>query len=174
MTRQDTEGNGGTLPAVATGRERRPGFRAIGDTVSRIARPIAAARGGGALVRLKTEWAAIVGPELAGICWPEALGRDGALKLRCTPAYALDLQHCTPLIIERANLFFGRAVVARVALVQGSLPFAPPNPVLPPPVLSAAQQRQLDSRLSEIENAELRDALTRFGRTLLARDIAGE
>ena len=176
MTRRDTETDGatraaGTLAGDVGQRERRPGFRAVGDAVARIARPIAAARGGGALARLKTEWAAIVGPELAGISWPEALGRDGGLKLRCTPAYALDLQHCTPLVLERINLFFGRAAVSRIAIVQGPLPLAPPPPPpLPPAELSAAQQRDLDISLGNIENPELRDALARLGRTLLAGD----
>ena len=118
------------------------GFRAVGVAVSKLTVPIVARRGGGILVRLKAEWAAIVGPDWAEVSWPAALGRDGVLKLRVAPGAALELQHRAPLIIERINLFFGRAVVTRLALVQGPLPLAPgaSRPVIRP--LSRARQRR--------------------------------
>ena len=104
-------------------REHR-GFRAVGVAVSKLAAPIITRRGGGILVRLKADWAAIVGQDWAEVSWPTALGRDGVLRLRATSGAALDLQHRAPLMIERINLFFGRSVVTRLALVQGPLPLA--------------------------------------------------
>ena len=83
----------------------RRGFRAVGVAVSKLTVPIVARRGGGILVRLKAEWAAIVGPDWAEVTWPTALGRDGVLKLRAAPGAALELQHRAPLIIERINCF---------------------------------------------------------------------
>jgi len=74
MARQKTERDAGSVAPAGTGGERGRGFRALGQTVSRIAKPIAAKRGGGTLARLKAEWGAVVGAELAGICWPESLG----------------------------------------------------------------------------------------------------
>src|SRR5439155_19766717 len=107
---------------------RRQGFRAVGVAVSKLAAPIVTKRGGGVLVRLKAEWAAIVGAEWAAVTWPRALGRDGVLKLNVASLAALELQHRTPLLIERINLFFGRSVVSRLALVQGALPLdSPPS-----------------------------------------------
>ena len=138
--------------------------------MSRIAKPIAAKRGGGTLARLKAEWGAVVGAELAGICWPESLGRDGALKLRCAPGFALDLQHCTPVILDRITLFCGKASVTRVALVQGPLPFTPARRAAPPRALSAAEEGALNHQLQKVRDPELRDALTRLGRSLLTRD----
>ncbi len=171
MTRQDTEREAGTVASAGAGGERGRGFRALGHSVSRIAKPIAAKRGGGTLARLKAEWSAVVGAELAGICWPEALGRDGALKLRCAPGFALDLQHCTPLIIERINLFGGPAAVTRVLLVQGPLPFVPARRIAAPPrPLSAPEAGALDQQLQTIDDPQLRDALGRLGRSLLTRD----
>lgn len=146
--------------------DKRGGFRAIGVAVSRLARPIVARRGGGILVRLKTEWAAIVGPEWAEVSWPNALARDGALKLRIVSGAALELQHRAPLMIERINLFFGRAVITRLALVQGPLPL----PVMPGgrPVhrLAPAEEKAIDERLSGVADADLRDALARLGRAV--------
>jgi hypothetical protein len=103
-------------------RERQPGFHAIGLAVSRLAAPVVAKRGGGVLMRLKADWAAIVGPEWAFLAWPVALGRDGVLKLRTIPTAAIELQHRAPLLIERINLFFGRSAVTRLVLVQGFSP----------------------------------------------------
>jgi hypothetical protein len=147
---------------------RQGGLRAIGVATSRLAGPIVARRGGGVLGRLKAEWTAVVGAELAAASWPEALGRDGALKLHVASGIALDLQHRAPLVIERINLFFGRAVVARLVLVQGPLPLAaPPSTAMPAP-LAAEEAKALDSRLGDIADPELRAALAQLGRLVLA------
>jgi hypothetical protein len=142
------------------------GFRAVGVAVSKLTVPIVARRGGGILVRLKAEWAAIVGPDWAEVSWPATLGRDGVLKLRAAPGAALDLQHRAPLIIERINLYFGRSVVTRLALVQGPLPLGsgPSRPVIPP--LSQGEAELLDRRLSEIADPDLRAALAQLGRAV--------
>jgi hypothetical protein len=147
------------------GREYR-GFRAVGVEVSKLTLPIVARRGGGILVRLKAEWAAIVGPDWAEVSWPVTLGRDGVLKLRVAPGAALELQHRAPLIIERINLFFGRAVITRLALVQGPLPLASGGwrPVIPP--LSEGEAEALDQRLCEIADPDLRAALAQLGRAV--------
>jgi hypothetical protein len=143
-------------------------MRAAGIAAARIAAPIVARRGGGVLGRLKAEWAAVVGAELAALTWPESLGRDGALKLRVASHLALELQHRAPLVIERINLFFGRSVVARLVLVQGPLPLAAlPTPAMPAP-LSADEAKALDSRLGDIADPELRAALAGLGRLVLA------
>jgi hypothetical protein len=142
------------------------GFRAVGVAVSKLTVPIIARRGGGILVRLKAGWAAIVGPDWAEVSWPTALGRDGVLKLRAASGAALELQHRAPLIIERINLFFGRAVVTRLALVQGPLPLASGagRPVIPP--LSEGEAAALDQRLSEVADPDLRAALAQLGRAV--------
>jgi hypothetical protein len=144
-------------------------MRAAGIAAARVAAPIVARRGGGVLFRLKAEWAAVVGADLATLTWPEALGRDGALKLRVASHVALDLQHRAPLVIERINRFFGRAAVARLVLVQGPLPLAaPPATALPTP-LAAEETSALDMQLADIADPELRAALAGLGRLVLRR-----
>jgi hypothetical protein len=166
MTREDSmdERN---LPGGDAASERRPGFRAAGANLSRIVGPIVARHGGGILVRLKSQWAAIVGPELAAVTWPESLGRDGALKLRVAPSRALQLQHRAPLVIERINLFFGRAAVTRLALVQGPLPLPAPAPQAPGRTLAPGESAALDRQLAGVANPELRAALDRLGRRVI-------
>ena len=102
-----------SLAGSARESERDGGFRAVGVAASKLAAPIVTRRGGGVLVRLKSEWLAIIGADWAAVTWPSALGRDGVLKLRASSTAALELQHRTPLLIESINLFFGRAVVRR-------------------------------------------------------------
>jgi hypothetical protein len=146
--------------------EVRGGFRAVGVAVSKLATPIVAGRGSGILVRLKAEWAAIVGPDWAEVTWPTGLGRDGVLKLRAASGAALELQHRAPLMIERINLFFGRSVITRLALVQGPLPLAP---VLPAPLIRPLAPREadaLDEKLSEVGDSELRAALAKLGKAV--------
>jgi len=157
-----------SLPDPAREGERHRGFRAVGVTVSRLAAPIVAKRGG-VLVRLKSQWAAIVGAEWAAVAWPSALGRDGVLRLRAASTAALELQHRAPLLIERINCFFGRSVVTRLALVQGPLPIDSPSSE--PPILAraAGEVTVLDERLSGIADPQLRAALDRLGRAVIGR-----
>ena len=156
------------LTGLDSGGERRPGFRAAGANLPKIVGPIIARHGGGVLARLKAQWVAIIGPELAMATWPEAVARGGTLKLRVAPAKALEVQHRTPLVIERVNLFFGRAAVVRLALVQGPLPLLTPPLRSPTRPLFAAEAAALDHQLAEIVNPELRDALAGLGRRVIA------
>lgn len=167
MARQRADGGKPRLTGAPVEGERRPGMRAIGGTASRIAAPIVARNGGGLLGRLKAEWLAVVGAEWAGIAWPEALGRDGALKLRVAPAAALELQHRGPLVIERINRYFGRDAVQRLALVQGPLPLRPPPSAVASEPLSPRDRTTLDAGLAEIDDPELRAALNGLGELVL-------
>jgi len=149
-------------------RERRPGLRAIGIAASRLAAPIVARRGGGVLARLKAEWPSVVGAELAAASWPDRLSRDGVLRLRVGGTLAPDLQHRAPFLIERINLYFGRAAVSRLVLVQAQLPLpsAPAPRALPP--LPAGEAQSLDRQLDAVADPELRAALARLGRLVAA------
>jgi len=165
---RDVANDSPSLAASARQSERRQGFLAVGVAVSKLTAPIVAKRGGGILVRLKAEWAVIVGTDWAAVAWPSALGRDGVLKLVAAPTAALELQHRAPLLIERINCFFGRCVVTRLALVQGPLPFdSPPTPNDPPlPMPVTAETAALGGQLSGIADPELRAALGRLGRAV--------
>jgi hypothetical protein len=149
-------------------------LRAAGIAGSRVAAPIVARHGGGVLGRLKAEWATVLGAELAATTWPEALGRDGALKIRVVSSFALDLQHRAPLVIERINLFFGRAAVARLVLVQGPLPLATRPRPTPPAPLAAKEAKALDARLAQVADPELRAALAGLGQLVLAGKGRGD
>jgi hypothetical protein len=161
-------------PNLRPGGQRQGGLRAAGIAASRLAAPIVARHGGGVIGRLKAEWVAVVGADLAATTWPQALGRDGALKLRVVSSVALDLQHRAPLVIERINLFFGRSVVARLVLVQGPLPLATRPRPAPAAPLAAEDAKALDAQLGQIADPELRAALARLGTLVLAGKGRGD
>ena len=155
-----------SLAGSARESERDGGFRAVGVAASKLAAPIVARRGGGVLVRLKSEWPAIIGADWAAVTWPSALGRDGVLKLRASSTAALDLQHRTPLLIERINVFFNRRVVTRLVLVQGPLPLDSPSSAAGLRALAGVGTDLARGQLSGIAHPQLREALARLGRAV--------
>lgn len=125
----------------------------------------------GALI---TDWASIVGPELAlraaplKLSFPAGQRTDAVLHLRVSGAQALLVQHEEPQILERINGFFGFRAVARLRLVHAP----PPDPVraivrMRP--LSPSEEAELQGRTGGVENEELRTALDRLGRAMLGR-----
>ena len=166
MSEEQNKPVDGTLPGTGGENERRPGLRPVGVAASRLAGPIVARHGGGVLARLKADWPAIVGAELAAATWPQALGRDGVLKLRVAAAIALELQHRAPLLIERINLFLGRPAILRLVLVQGPLPLAPlPRPE-PASRLTDQEAEAIERQIAAIDDSELRAALARLGKSV--------
>lgn len=169
--RSEPDADSATVPAAGSEDERRPGLRAVGPAASRIAGPIVARHGGGIVARLKSEWPEVVGSESAAATWPQALSRDGVLKLRVAPAMALELQHRAPLLIERVNLYLGRPAISRIALVQGPLPLAPAPPDAQPPPLGTGEAEAIESRVAKIPDPELRAALARLGKSVASRAL---
>jgi hypothetical protein len=164
MNREQIKPDSGTVPGV-TGKTSA-GRAASGMATSRLAGAIAARHGGGVLARLKADWPAVVGTELAAATWPHALGRDGVLKLRVAATIALELQHRAPLLIERINLYLGRSAIARLVLVQGPLPLPAAARPAPPPSPAADDVREIENQLATIADPELRAALIRLGKNV--------
>ena len=163
----ETDNENRRVAEPGTRGERRPGLRPLGGAVARLSAPIA--RGAsGTLSRLKSDWPAIVGAELAAATWPTGLSRDGALKLHAAADRALEIQHSAPMLIDRINLFLGRKAVLRIVLVQGPLP-APslPRPAAPPQV-GAEEARAIENRLTGVADPELHAALMRLGHSVWA------
>src|SRR5947208_5573448 len=146
--------------------ERRPGLRAVGPLASRLAAPVVARHGGGILARLKADWPAVIGADIAAATWPQALGRDGALKLRVAAATALELQHRAPLLIERINVYLGRPAISRLVFVQGPLPLAPPARRGSLRQLGDAQAEAIERQIAAIGDSELKAALARLGKSV--------
>jgi hypothetical protein len=123
---------------------RRPGIQAkpVGSFVAKLTGK-AFEKYGFSTVMLLTDWAAIVGKDLAAFTLPERLkwprnvdvygetapgerGRPGAtLVLRVDGARALDVQFQSAQLIERINAYFGYQAVTELRFIQA--PVTPPK-----------------------------------------------
>jgi len=122
---------------------------------------------GFAEARLLTDWAAVVGERLADVCRPEKLARDGALTVRVSPAFALELQHLEPQVLERIAGFFGHRAVTRLKLRQAVVETDEAAPARRPRPLDAAESAALEDQLAAVEDEGLRAALDRLGRAVI-------
>ena len=164
--------------AVVASPVRRPQFgpKAVGSFVPRLTRQ-AFEKYGFSAATLITDWANIVGADLARATAPERLkwpklvaarttsveeidqGRPGAtLVLRVDEGRALDIQYKARQIIERINAYFGYRAVAEIRILQAPVesmrkaePVQLAGPVVPPPAEVVA-----------VADEGLRTALTRM------------
>lgn len=170
-----TAGRGGAI-----GDEKRFGApRAVSALVAPLTRR-ALGKHGFASASLISDWATIIGDELAASCQPIKLAfpqgrRDaGTLHLHVSGGAALEIQHITPQIIERINGHLGYHAVARLKLIQGQAPRR-----------TRARRRRLDERgprrpvepkhwdgLDEIADPALRESLRRLGMAIAQRESA--
>ena len=105
-------------------------------SVGRFVAPIAGktlSRGGTVLAELMSEWASIAGPSLAGLhkpgkadevrADPSSAGKaaPSVLHLKVDPVKALEVQYCTPQLIERINQTLGFRAVSGLRVVQAPL-----------------------------------------------------
>ena len=121
---------------------------------------------------LIADWAAIVGEEVAHhakplrLTYPRGERRDGSLVVRVRSAFATELQHMTPQLLERINGYLGYGAVTRLKLEQGRLPRPKPSALKVPDPLHPAEKRRLDQDLARIEDPQLREALEALGRAV--------
>jgi hypothetical protein len=118
--------------------------------------------------RLLTDWATIVGSDLARDTVPLKLDRRSrALTVKVRPTAALALQHEEPRVLERINAFFGTTVAHRLRLVQGPLPPAVGD--LPTPPLADDERAAVAAAVAAVHPAPLRAALAELGEAVRRR-----
>lgn len=149
--------------------------KALGLTLGRLTRPALKKRGA-ALADILSRWGEIAGPLLSAETQPERLvyaagtGHAATLEIAVSPAFALELQHLSPLIIEKVNGYFGYQAVSGLRLKQMPIRRASESPgraVPEPRPLTAAEQAQLTAMLEGVGDRNLRQALESLGRSLL-------
>ncbi|MBT5861076.1 MAG: DUF721 domain-containing protein, partial [Alphaproteobacteria bacterium] len=144
------------------------GPRTLGTVLPQATDPIARRRGfqNGEIL---TRWAEIVGSEVAEKSSPEQLsyaqgkGIGGTLRVRVESAWALELQHLEPVIVERINTFFGHAAVSHLKLIQAPLGNDSPHERAPTPEATEAQAQAVDQVVSKVDDEDLRAVLRALG-----------
>ena len=112
---------------------------------------------------LLTGWRAIVGDEAGDrsvpikVAFPRGSRTAGTLHVRVEGAYATELQHNAPRIVERINGFYGYAAIARLALHQGPVERKAGQRAVPKPAAGRAPT------VEGIDNLGLREALQGLG-----------
>ncbi|MBL6618366.1 MAG: DUF721 domain-containing protein [Reyranella sp.] len=150
---------------------RENGFRAVGGLAQRLTSGLAKGRSA-SIARLRAEWSAVVGAELARICRPEALtasrgarsssGAGKILRLRVSGAAALEVQHMAGQIVERVNGYFGHKMIDDIRLVQGAI--GTPAATPPRPAPDARKMAEMTERAgAAVQDPDLRAALARLG-----------
>lgn len=157
--------------------KRSGGVRPVAAVLPKIAAKAIGQRGF-AEATLITDWDHIVGADLARVSQPERLQfargerSKGTLHVRVQGGVATELQHLTPLVIERINGHFGYGAVARLKLTHAPLKTKAKRMRRPSPAATPAspkQRAQLDSLLEETEDPEIKAALKRFGDAIAKR-----
>lgn len=161
------------------GRRREPTTAlALADIVER-ATPV----GGRAAweLRLAASWSALVGPAIARRSRPLSVrlarrrpttdddgdaSRGGTLTVLVDSAFALEMQHLAPVILDRVAGLLGPGAVTKLAIRQGTVnPISPPAAatVAPPPAPAPAGSPV------PVEDEELRASLERLRQALRAK-----
>jgi hypothetical protein len=125
-------------------------------------------------------WPEIVGERLASfsrplkIEWkrrsagadPDARPEPSTLVVRVESAFALELQHLAPVVVERVNAYYGWRCVGRLVLKQGPVRRPdPPRPARPP--LTEADRLKVAAAVAPVTEDPLREALDRLGRAVV-------
>ncbi len=155
------------------------GPKPLAELIENALQPIMAAQGF-ASTDIIIGWPEIIGEKLAEfsrpvkIEWPRrrSYGDDGqggeaaTLVLKVESAFALDIQHMLPVLIERVNARYGWRCIGKIVIKQGPVPklaHAAVRRSLDPVMVEQASQR-----IGTMEDAGLRDALVRLGAGILS------
>jgi hypothetical protein len=156
--------------------------RPVGAYASRVLAPAAVARGF-ATTAILSEWATIVGGELAQftmpdrVIWPRRREEDDAaaprgrreegavLMLRVEGPRAIEVQHRSGQILERINAYFGYRAVVELRILQAPVTRKAPRSPSPAPRLDPDSLPPS----ATIEDEGLRTALLRLGSAARAR-----
>ena len=160
----------------------RRGIHALASMLPKVTAPIFKARGF-AEAGILTDWPAIVGAHLARHTMPEKIafprGSRSAdtLHIVTESAFAPELQHLEPQVIERINGYFGYGAVARLQIRHGRVVTAPLDSGRPKPKGKAPAGPQSRSQSAPMAtkpangsaDEPLNAALDRLGRAVRER-----
>jgi hypothetical protein len=146
---------------------QRRGLRSLAATLPPITAPIFKTRGF-AEAGILTDWPAIVGDMLGRHTSPERIAfprndrRAGTLHVTCESAFAPELQHLSPQVIERINGYFGYPAVAQIKILHGRVAPRAKAKAAARPAKALAEDVAVHED-ANIEDGDLRAALARLG-----------
>ncbi|WP_010300225.1 DUF721 domain-containing protein [Candidatus Odyssella thessalonicensis] len=115
------------------------------------------------------DWHLIVGDRFANFCQPEKISfppqrrTGGRLTLKTSSAFALEISHLEPIIIERINRYFGYKAIDKLIIRNGKVT-PPSRKIQPTPTVSAEQLSYIESLLEGIHDPALKATLMELGK----------
>lgn len=156
--------------------QKRLGLQQITSLIGAISRPFMQKH---SLLdeRVFTFWQDIIGPKLADHTLPlRLMGQSDPqkhgyrqLEILVTPGAALELSYAKTQIIEKINQFYGYAFIGDIKIKQGALPQLTRKAkrrVAKP--LAAEKVEWVETLVDNVEDAELRKALTKLGKNVVS------
>ena len=161
-------------------RRPRPLARPLAEFLDVCLSPSLAAQGF-ATSDILLAWPDIVGERLAAftqplkIEWkrkaphadPEARPDPATLVIRAESAFALELQHMAPTIIDRVNTYYGWRCIGKLVLKQGPVRRAEKKRPAPP-AIAPADREKVGRAVEPIAEESLRAALDRLGQAIVS------
>lgn len=156
--------------------KRTPRRGPVGSFISKPVRKVAESRGF-AHGRLLTEWADVVGPDIARLATPVKVGygsrmMGATLEVSVRPGAAPEVQMQERLICERVNTCYGYNAIRKLRIVAGSgpRPQPAPKPKPAPPRLT----KEVQDTLADVKDPTLRAALEGLGSAIHAKSNASQ
>jgi len=142
-------------------------MHAVARSLHKLLKPLAL-RQGFADVRVLSQWSDIVGPDMARQMQPQTL-KNGVLQVAVSnSSLALQIQHQAPQLMEKINRFFGFRAVKSIRPVQTYFALEP-QPQATVVVPDAGAQVRAEAQVSQVQDPELKAALSRLGAQVEAR-----
>lgn len=161
-----------------TQEHRGGGLTRMADDVHKIAKKIFGEKGM-AEIEIITNWKSIAGEDLAAASQPMRIDfkphcrKNGVLHLCCeNGAYALEIAHKTPYIIDRVNVFFGYQAVEKIKIHQG-VKLSPSEDELiafhnvEKKLVTQQEENYIKEVVSDIQNPDLKNRLESLGKKIL-------
>lgn len=149
--------------------------RFLADAVDQVARQTAG-KDWGLYANLLGCWTEIVGLEYARVTTPvkitfpyqpqEAQRKNGVLTVRLPKGLAMEFSFKSELVRQRVNAYLGYEAFAKIALDAA---FMPPPPVKREKKADPEALKKLKEQAGVVEDDKVREALEKFGESLLAR-----
>lgn len=160
---------------------RGGGLISMADDVSKLTKKLFGDKGT-AEIEILGNWASIAGEELAKATQPMRIDfkpqarSEGTLHLACeNGAYALEIAHKTPYLIDKINTFFGYRAVSQIKIHQGlslSAEKNSSNAIHNPEkkLVTPEEETYIKEIVSGVQNPDLKAQLESLGRKIFERN----
>ena len=124
-------------------------MKKLSDALTRATKDVIKTRGFGD-TRILTEWATIVGPELARnslpvrLKYPSHENGEVVLIVKVNSGWTTEFSYMEPLIVEKIATFFGARLVSRLQILNSTLPVSAKT--------SHILEQELENNFKEQEN----------------------